>query len=207
VGPEAIPPVQPQVIPPVEPVPQSSVSIVETVQPISTPAEPQWTILLRPPSRIARKELRRIQDQRSVFHTEAGEESPPEPLAIDTPKMGLFLLQTEHVQESPQASLPTSAHKDISVLESSEGSRMEPIPEKKESKPVAVLQPVPMRHGAASIQPAAQTASQAPQRVVEIHIGRIEVRATPPSTPVKRGSQKATTMSLEEYLRSRPGEK
>jgi hypothetical protein len=69
------------------------------------------------------------------------------------------------------------------------------------------LQPVPTRLRPASIQPSIQPEAQQSQRVVEIHIGRIEVRAAPPSTPAKRGSRKATTMSLEEYLRSRPGEK
>jgi len=45
------------------------------------------------------------------------------------------------------------------------------------------------------------------QAVVEIHIGRIEVRAVPPSTPVKGRSQPTGIMSLEDYLRSQSGDK
>jgi hypothetical protein len=51
------------------------------------------------------------------------------------------------------------------------------------------------------------TQTQDRQRVIEIHIGRIEVRATPPTTSGKRSSQPAPKVSLEEYLRARSGEK
>jgi len=49
--------------------------------------------------------------------------------------------------------------------------------------------------------------SEAPAPIIQVTIGRIEVRATPPSAPVKRGPPTASTMSLEEYLRSRSGDR
>jgi hypothetical protein len=49
--------------------------------------------------------------------------------------------------------------------------------------------------------------SEAPAPIIQVTIGRIEVRATPPSAPVKRGSPPASTMSLEDYLRSRSGDR
>lgn len=51
-------------------------------------------------------------------------------------------------------------------------------------------------------------ASQAPTPpTIHVTIGRIEVRATPPPSPIKRAAPAATTMSLEEYLRSRSGDR
>lgn len=44
-------------------------------------------------------------------------------------------------------------------------------------------------------------------QVVEVHIGRIEVRAMPATTQTKRPSQPAGIMTLDEYLRSRSREK
>ncbi len=42
---------------------------------------------------------------------------------------------------------------------------------------------------------------------IHVTIGRIEVRATPPPSPIKRAAPAATTISLEEYLRSRSGDR
>jgi len=38
---------------------------------------------------------------------------------------------------------------------------------------------------------------------IHVTIGRIEVRATQPPAPVRRSAPTASTMSLEDYLRSR----
>ncbi len=54
-------------------------------------------------------------------------------------------------------------------------------------------------------RPAIDAQSAAPP-TIQVTIGRIEVRATPPPTPVKRVSSQPA-MSLEEYLRSRAGDK
>jgi hypothetical protein len=43
--------------------------------------------------------------------------------------------------------------------------------------------------------------------MIHVTIGRIEVRAALPPTPVKRASPPTSTMSLEEYLRSRSGDR
>jgi hypothetical protein len=77
---------------------------------------------------------------------------------------------------------------------------------KPETKPASVLQPVPAESPAWQVRPSEDAQAPVPQQVVEIHIGRVEVRAALPSMPPKRTAQKAT-MSLEEYLRKRPGEK
>lgn len=49
--------------------------------------------------------------------------------------------------------------------------------------------------------------SQEHQQVIEVHIGRIEVRAVLPVTKTRERSQLPALMSLEDYLRSRSGEK
>jgi hypothetical protein len=49
--------------------------------------------------------------------------------------------------------------------------------------------------------------AQPQQPTIHVTIGRIEVRATSSTAPVKRVSPPATTMTLEEYLRSRAGDK
>jgi hypothetical protein len=49
--------------------------------------------------------------------------------------------------------------------------------------------------------------AQSPAPTIHVTIGRIEVRAAAPTTPVKRASPPASTMTLEEYLRSRAGDR
>lgn len=60
-------------------------------------------------------------------------------------------------------------------------------------------------NSAVPAQAAPDRASESP--VIHVTIGRIEVRATPPPAPAKRVPQPAQSMSLEEYLRSRAGDK
>ncbi len=50
----------------------------------------------------------------------------------------------------------------------------------------------------------AQTPPAAPP-TIQVTIGRIEVRAAPPPAPIKRASPPTSTMSLDDYLRSRSG--
>jgi hypothetical protein len=147
------------------------------------------------------------EEQRSSLPKADGIIPRLESFVVNTPRMEVVVRQTEHIEEPlPVAISPSASPKDP-ILDPSPSSTVERASESNESKQPAVLQPVLTRYHPASIQPSIQPEAQQAQRVVEIHIGRIEVRAAPPSTPVKRGSQKATTMSLEEYLRSRPGEK
>src|SRR5262249_2057586 len=48
--------------------------------------------------------------------------------------------------------------------------------------------------------------SPAPEQVINVTIGRIEVRATPPQSAAPRSSnQKPPVMSLDDYLRQRGG--
>jgi hypothetical protein len=76
---------------------------------------------------------------------------------------------------------------------------------KTEASPITVLQSLPTSSRRARMPELEQP--QERQAVVEIHIGRIEVRAVPPSTPVKGRSQPTGIMSLEDYLRSQSGDK
>ena len=65
-----------------------------------------------------------------------------------------------------------------------------------------------IRENSAQDQGDRWNAAQASPATIQVTIGRIEVRATPsPAAPIKRASPAASTMSLEEYLRSRSGDR
>lgn len=76
---------------------------------------------------------------------------------------------------------------------------------KTEARPATALQSLPTSSRRARMPELEQP--QERKQVVEIHIGRIEVRAVAPSTPVKSRSQPTGIMSLEDYLRSHSGDK
>lgn len=110
--------------------------------------------------------------------------------------------QMETIKNSVEIHLKTI--EEVSLVQEDVSTNKVPVPPNRGSKPVTMIRPVPTPSLSASPQ-ALDARDERPQ-IVEVHIGRIEVRATP--TPsVKRPSQKTTTMSLDEYLRSRPGEK
>jgi len=69
----------------------------------------------------------------------------------------------------------------------------------------APARPAALDGGLAGKLKAQQEPSPAP--TIQVTIGRIEVRATPLSAPVKRGLPPVSTMSLEDYLRSRSGDR
>jgi hypothetical protein len=79
----------------------------------------------------------------------------------------------------------------------------DPMPTKPEREPVKILQPIlPVSHPLGT-QPSKSTREPEPQQVVEIHIGRIEVRATPaPNNPPAK-PRSASIMTLDEYLQRR----
>jgi hypothetical protein len=52
---------------------------------------------------------------------------------------------------------------------------------------------------------APEVAPSSPSPVIQVSIGRIEVRATTPAAPVATPRSRPTTMSLDEYLRQRGG--
>ena len=157
-------------------------------------------------------------DPAHVAHPGSQEAQPdvlrPEPPAAQTP-LKIRAAQVTVPREGPQQTIMPrvagrAARKEWPGMEASIPEELarpieQPASTKKGPAPL-VLQPVLAAPRPASVQPFEQKEDQAPQQVVEIHIGRIEVRAAPPSAP-KRASQKPATMSLEEYLRSRPGER
>jgi hypothetical protein len=74
-------------------------------------------------------------------------------------------------------------------------------------KPVLLPQPLAIPSSLAERQHLGSTQEASSQQVIEIHIARIEVRATPPATSGKQSSQFASKTSLDDYLRSRSGGK
>lgn len=83
----------------------------------------------------------------------------------------------------------------------------EPAPEQKHRLPPAPTQ----RFASPDLpqlrpEPQRQPAEPAPPPTVEVHIGRIEVRATPPpAKPLAAKKQRTAVMSLDDYLRQRNG--
>jgi hypothetical protein len=167
--------------------------------------EPQRTIMPRPEGRLAREELPATEDHHSFAPRDHEKLSPVDPTSVGTQKAETTPFPTKRMIDSPQVAIRPL--QEDSVFEDAPRSIVELVSLKGTSKPAAVLQPVPTASRPGRIQQFEQTQPEVLQRVVEIHIGRIEVRAASPAAPLKRASQKAATMSLEDYLRSRPGEK
>jgi hypothetical protein len=193
---------QKEVIEPVQLSARDPDRIAQTISLISHVEEPQRTILPHPQGRPTRKELPTTEDYGSLPAKERRKISSTDPLSVDAPKLEMMPTPTTGIKDPIPAVI--TPLKEAPVLEASTRSIVEPVSSKADSKPAAVLQPIPTVARPARMQPLEQTRAQTPERVVEIYIGRIEVRATPPSAPLKRTPQKATIMSLEEYLRSRP---
>jgi len=82
-------------------------------------------------------------------------------------------------------------------------SNREPLPLKAKSNQATILQPILPASRRARRQQFEMSNQEEQQRIVEIHIGRIEVRATP--APVNQHSKPrpATIMTLDEYLQRR----
>jgi hypothetical protein len=55
--------------------------------------------------------------------------------------------------------------------------------------------------------PVPSAAAAQPEPTIQVTIGRIEVRATPPAQPPPKQRSAPPVMSLEEYLRQRSGER
>lgn len=85
------------------------------------------------------------------------------------------------------------------------GRDLESFSTRVEVKPAIVMQPAPIKARAEVMQRSELPKDQESQRVVEIHIGRIEVRAAPPISSPKRNTSAAPVMSLDEYLHQRRG--
>jgi hypothetical protein len=181
-----------EVIQPVQPTTQAPDQIAQTVPFLSHLKEPQRTII------PGQEELPPTEAQRSFAPMEHEKLPPAERPSVRT-------ISTRRSIDAPQITI--GASRENSVFEDSVRSIVELVSLERGSKLRAVLQPVPTASRPARLEQIEQTRVPEPERVVEIHIGRIEVRATQSPTPLKRASQKAATMSLEDYLRSRPGEK
>jgi hypothetical protein len=85
--------------------------------------------------------------------------------------------------------------------------RIERIQEIPDQGQVARLGPAPMPQPRTTPSHVAPGPQPSAPPTIHVTIGRIEVRATPPPTTAKRASQPAPKMSLEEYLRSRSGDR
>lgn len=192
----------------IQPVPRATPSprgIIQPIQFTSRLEEPQRTIMPRSPVPPTRRDAPAIEDPHSLTPQERGKISSDEPVPVEAQKLEMIPLEPK--RHNDPLSVVIRPLKEDSLLEDSAHPGVEPLPAKTGPEPLTVLQPVPAASRPARTQPLEPAHPPAPQRVVEIHIGRIEVRATPPPAPLKRAPQKAATMSLEEYLRSRPGEK
>jgi len=94
-----------------------------------------------------------------------------------------------------------------SLIETEPHQDIEPHLAHVELKPKSVLQPIPVSSHLPKTYQLEQTQRNESERTIEIHIGRIEVRAAPPSPQAKRKMSQAPVMSLDEYLKSRSGDR
>jgi len=191
-----------QIIQPIQPGTPPS-SMIQTPPFLAPRQETQEITMVHPEGSAVRKTLPANQDQSSETRKERAEIAPLKPLSVDTQKVDKVPVSPKQTKDPIQVTI-RPLNVDF-VLDDSAASMTELDSARAESKPAAVLQPISIPSHPMPIQQF-EPAPMHSQRVVEIHIGRIEVRAAPSSGPPKRASQK-TTMSLEEYLRSRPGEK
>jgi hypothetical protein len=113
--------------------------------------------------------------------------------------------RAEGVKIPPQAKVRRI--KENSAVEETIRPRLEALPKSASSKQSAVLQPILTASQTVETQQLEPSKEQDTQRIVEIHIGRIEVRVVSASSSKKQPSPTAKVLSLEDYLRSRSGGK
>lgn len=77
-------------------------------------------------------------------------------------------------------------------------------------KPISKVVPGQRRANDAVMQTSSSVAPSSPDRVIRIHIGRVDVRAiqsSPAQTQTRPDAQRRALMTLEEYVRQRGGER
>ena len=104
--------------------------------------------------------------------------------------------------KSPEALIPIKADpppRNVQVNEKPTAVRTPPINNESVIKPIIAPSIVMLAANQAKAAARVET-------VINVTIGRVEVRATPtPATPVRKQPSVATTMSLDDYLRKRNG--
>jgi hypothetical protein len=182
-------------------------SIDPSIQPMKTvphTEKPQRTILPRNENEI----LSETKPKMKMDNNSREEEHESNLHTGISPKTKLVSENQNHVGSAKE----TLQAKSITVLASShietEPHRdIEPHPVPIELKPKSVLQPISVSSHLPKTYQLEQTQRNESERTVEIHIGRIEVRAMPAPAPIKRQTPQASAMSLEEYLKSRSGDR
>jgi hypothetical protein len=163
------------------------------VPPVSFLEEPQQTILPRTDD-MPSVEKHRMQETSTLISENAVQSSGIKHLPMDEKQMN-----------APRTgkSLP----KEDLEMEKTIPSPVNALPMQSRLKSVVLPQPLPTPFRFGEKQQFGQIQASESQQVIEIHIGRIEVRAVPPATSGKRSSQPAAKTSLDDYLRARSGDK
>lgn len=190
---------QEEVLPSTQEIGQITSPQIQVVKPVSLFEEPQQTVL---PGDA---------HESSVNREHLTQENHSFPLNKDDkpPRAKSLFLRVQMAEEIPlptkmiKNSLETRMRplKEDPFVEETVRPNKEAFPVKIRLKPAAVPQPILTASHPAGLQQFEKP--QEEQRIVEIHIGRIEVRATP--APVNQHSKPrpATIMTLDEYLQRR----
>ena len=125
------------------------------------------------------------------------------------PEHAGFLTQKAEA-DSPPRDVPAVSSKIITKLIREDTSveremhlTSEPIPARPGPKTVQILQPVLPVSYPVKTESSRTHQEPEPQQVVEVHIGRIEVRATPASNNPPAKPRSTSIMTLDEYLQRR----
>jgi hypothetical protein len=181
----------------------------ETTEPapfFSQPVEPERTILPPPERRPVANAL----PQKELLPSNAPEER------VKRRAGESFSNEAQSVASLPPSIQPGKKPGETAItppntgfIENSPARKLvEKVPEQPKATLAPIVPAITIAMGSSPVITAQSepAPTQDSQRTVEIHIGRIEVRAAAPAVSSKRAAKRAT-MSLEEYLRSRPGEK
>ena len=177
---------------------------IHAVRPVSSYEDPQRTIFYRDPEdTFARQNLPSHENHSHESHTrEKGPRTETNPIRVqaagENPLPAMLIAQPFETKSSHPKEKGTVMGKVPSVTES--------FQIRASLKPITSLSAIP-----ADSQPTGREETSSPQTqppVVEIHIGRVEIRAVPPAPKAKPALQPNTPrLSLDDYLRFRSGEK
>jgi hypothetical protein len=173
----------------------------------SLPDERGSTVAIRTERQATKRGLVVRRENKHSISKEQAQPIHSEPVAVS--------LQKENEESQPPAvKAATLLQPTIKIVESDSVAEeavgpadLESLPTGVSSKKSTILQPVLTASRPEGNQHLEQPEGQDTQRVVEIHIGRIEVRAVPSAAPNKQPQRPAVPVSLEDYLRSRSGKK
>jgi len=166
--------------------------------------ESQWTIL----PRTENETLSEIKPKMKVDNNSREEEDVSKLQAGVSPRLKPKPLENQNLVGSsrkPPQTKPVTIF--ASPLVKTEIHQNESHPAPVEIKPKSVLQPIPISSRLPKTNQLEQPQMNESEQAVEIHIGRIEVRAMPAPTPRRRQTPKARVMSLDDYLKSRSGDR